>query len=407
MRGLLSSGPALARLLSAPTQADEADELFLRRYAERGFEGQPFNRPVPPSAPQAQPQRGRVSGWRVLDRVLGGQTISEGIDAERERLTAEAMRPSLEQHRAQLRAIAADMGPAALIAFETNPEKFGENLAEQYSPQVIAAGGVQSVIGNGRTVAAPSFAEFGQEMVRRDPITGAVETVATRGPTFQEETARINANNPINVAPGGRAIDPRTGQVIAEGAPRVFSAGDGAQLYDESGRQIAENVKDVPAVDPAAVAQAEEARLAMATNLENGLRGARQFVNSAGVWSQYNPLNRQNRANLEAHLDTLKGNITFERLAAMKAASPTGGSGLGALSDNEGRLLASTVAALNPDMSAQELERSFRLIDDLVAKMRTPAPGQGGVVTVRTPAEAQALPPGTRYRNPAGQEYIR
>jgi hypothetical protein len=31
----------------------------------------------------------------------------------------------------------------------------------------------------------------------------------------------------------------------------------------------------------------------------------------------------------------------------------------------------------------------------------------GGVVTARTPAEAAALPPGTRYRTPDGQEYVR
>jgi hypothetical protein len=373
--------------------------------------------PVPVHQPvEAAPQgRERVSGWRLLDRVLGGQTVTEGLDAERTRLQSEADRPQVLARMNRLRQAAEAMGPAAMIAFETNPEKFGESLAEQYAPQVIAAGGIQSVIGNGQRVGAPAAREFGDRIAVTDPLTGATNYSAPRPMTAAEETARINALNPMNVAPGGVLLDPRTGQEIGRGAERILSAADGVDVLSESGRPIYQNQRDAPVADPVAAETArraavagEESRRNMAANLATGLAGARQFVGSAGVWSQYNPLNRQSRANLEGHLDTIKGNITFERLTEMKRNSPNGASGLGALSDNEARMLASTVAALNPDMSPEQLRRSFAVIDDLVAKLEAPSPASGGaVVTVSTPAQAAALAPGTRYRNPAGQEFIR
>lgn len=240
----------------------------------------------------------------------------------------------------------------------------------------------------------------------------------TIDPSYQDRTDRITAERPIELAPGVRALRP-DGSEFGRGAPRILAAGDGVDLVEEgSSSPMYQNERDAPVVDPAVAAAAaqaaraaDEQRRNMAANLATGLAGARQFVGSAGVWSQYNPLNRQARANLEGHLDTLKGNITFERLTEMKRASPNGASGLGALSDNEARMLASTVAALNPDMSPEQLRRSFEVIDGLIAKLQAPAPGgsapQGGPVTVQTPEQAQALAPGTRYRTPDGQEYIR
>lgn len=370
--------------------------------------------PVPQPVEAAPQGRERVSGWRLLDRVLGGQTITEGLDAERARLQSEVDRPQALARMNRLRQAAEAMGPAAMIAFETNPEKFGESLAEQYAPQVIAAGGIQSVIGSGQRVSAPQVTQFGDSLVRTDPLRPQPETLMQRGPTHSELTARLTAERPVELAPGAVALN-RDGTEFGRGADRILSAADGVDVLTETGRPIYQNQRDAPVADPVAAEAArrtavagEESRRNMAANLATGLAGARQFVGSAGVWSQYNPLNRQSRANLEGHLDTIKGNITFERLTEMKRNSPNGASGLGALSDNEARMLASTVAALNPDMSPEQLSRSFAVIDDLVAKLEAPSPAAGGaVVTVSTPAQAAALPPGTRYRNPAGQEFIR
>lgn len=201
----------------------------------------------PPQAAPAQPRRERVSGWRVFDRVLGGQTVTQGLDEERARLQAEADRPQIQARQAQLRALAEQMGPAAMIAFETNPEKFGESLAEQYAPQVIAAGGIQSVIGSGQRVSAPQVTQFGDSLVRTDPLQPAPETLMQRGPTFQEQTARLSATSPVNVAPGNVLIDPVTREQVGRGAPRILSAGDGVDLVQEgSSVPMYQNLRDAP-----------------------------------------------------------------------------------------------------------------------------------------------------------------
>jgi len=258
----------------------------------------------PAPQPPAAPQRNRVSGWRVFDRVLGGQTVSEGLDAERAREAAEAARPQIEARMAQLRGMAQQMGPAAMIAFETNPEKFGESLAEQYAPQVIAAGGVQSVIGSGARVSAPRDMEFGDSLVRTDPLQSAPQTLMQRGPTFAEETGRLNANNPINVAPGGRAIDPRTGAVVAEGAERVFSASDGTDLVTESGSTLYQN----------APTRAPVARPAQAVELDGRL---------ASIQSEVMPtIGRMEQ--LLASGDVITGLGAPQRLLAAKALAAAG-----------------------------------------------------------------------------------
>jgi len=137
-----------------------------------------------PVAP-AQPDRRGQPGF--LTYLLGG---SEGLDAERARRQAEADRPQMLARQAQLRQAAEAMGPAAVLAFDLNPEKFGENLAQQYAPQVIGAGGVQSLIGTGAKVSAPRDVEFGNSLVRLDPLNPQPQTLVTRGETIEEGIAR-------------------------------------------------------------------------------------------------------------------------------------------------------------------------------------------------------------------------
>lgn len=253
--GLMAALAALAQQQQRP-QADAADEaMFARNPNGRMGASMPApsaqqqalsNAKNPTPAPQQgllappqQPQRGRVSGLRIIDRVLGGQTITEGLDAERERLTAEAMRPQMLARQEQMRAAAEQMGPAALIAFQTNPEAFGSQLAEQFAPQVIAAGGIQSIAGTGQRTGALASREFGDRIATTDPITGQTTYSDPRPATFQEETARINANNPVNVAQNGLLVDPRTGATIATGVqrPDLTSVAPGGQIYatDASG----------------------------------------------------------------------------------------------------------------------------------------------------------------------------
>lgn len=96
--------------------------------------------PVP--QPQAPPQRSRVSGWRLLDGILGGKTVTESLDAERAHETQEAMRPETDARMARIRSYVDTLPPALQLAFASNPEKLGEAMATRAQGRVLDQGDV-------------------------------------------------------------------------------------------------------------------------------------------------------------------------------------------------------------------------------------------------------------------------
>lgn len=147
-------------------------------------------RNLPVRAPAA-PQRPRVNGLRVAMRTLfDGSDPFSAMDAERARLEQEAMRPQLLAREAARRSAADAMGPAAMIAYDTNPEAFGESLGMQYRPVTTAAGS-RTTIGTGpnaTTIEQPTFDTSGDTTVRRD--SKGVTPVYTRtNPSISE---RVN-----------------------------------------------------------------------------------------------------------------------------------------------------------------------------------------------------------------------
>lgn len=71
-----------------------------------------------------------------------------------------------------------------------------------------------------------------------------------------------------------------------------------------------------------------------------------------------------NAYNANRLLESLKGRVAFDSLQRMRAASPTGGA-LGAVSDAEQEMLKNSVAALDPNMSPDQLERSLQRIEGM------------------------------------------
>lgn len=381
--GLMGAQRRQNSLLPFPIQADLLDEMMFQRapngYVE-GAGGQYFaadrsgQMPMQQQAP-ATPQRDRVSGWRVLDRVLGGQTISEGLDAERARLQAQAMQPQqMARIQAALGAITDPREQALFLGL--GGADWQKNVAQQYAPQVGAPGSVQFI--GGRAVAgAPQQYEFGDQRRSFNPVTGQDQLVAERGPTIAEQIARDRLLWDQQYGQSRLGIDQyqaQTGRMNAEtGAANAgYTLGEGQARY-QNGSLVAENAKPSAANDPAIREQRAQALEGTAGNIGIALGRSRELARNAGTWNQYNPLARQARVDLENNLNTIKANLTFDKLNELKSASPTGSSGLGALSNQEGILLASTVAALSVDMSPQELEQSFKIIDGLVAKMNQSA----------------------------------
>jgi hypothetical protein len=90
--------------------------------------------------------------------------------------------------------------------------------------------------------------------------------------------------------------------------------------------------------------------------------------------------------NLQADIDTIKANLGFQQLQAMRDASPTGGA-LGQVTERELGFLQSTVASLDQLQSQDELRKALNQIKvhynnwlSAVNKGAAPAPAAGGVV---------------------------
>ena len=75
--------------------------------------------------------------------------------------------------------------------------------------------------------------------------------------------------------------------------------------------------------------------------------------------------------NLASTIETIKSNLTKDTLLQLKAQSPTGASGFGALSDTEGRLLASSVANLDTTQGGGQLKKNLGLVHDHYVKYLT------------------------------------
>lgn len=202
-------------LLSDPAQPQRFNLLAPDVAASiRQFQAMPV-----PAAPAQAPQRARVSGWRLLDRVLGGETVSEGLDAERARLQAEADAPR-ERMLAQRRMDIAQQfgGDPAWLAMQTNPGAVGENLARRLAPQTLAEG--SALVTPGQLNAPPIMNE--RRVVAGDRVVGmggpnmAPRELLTVSPSFAEETRRYEVENPT-IAQGGRVVNLPTGRVVAQG----------------------------------------------------------------------------------------------------------------------------------------------------------------------------------------------
>lgn len=81
--------------------------------------------------------------------------------------------------------------------------------------------------------------------------------------------------------------------------------------------------------------------------------------------------------NFKAQLDTLKSNIAFGALTAMREASKTGGA-LGQISDAEERLLSSTLGALDVGQSPEAFKTQLQKIKDSITRWNQAAQSQTG-----------------------------
>jgi hypothetical protein len=168
-----------------------------------------------------------------------------------------------------------------MIAFNTNPEAFGESLGMQFRPVTTAAGS-QTNYGPSPfafRVEQPTFAESGDQTLRRS--SAGVAPVYTRtAPSIKEgidqsvaETGRINALN-VPVGPNTDLVNPVSGQAIYQGyrAPDIqnVAAGGEALVFNDgvlSGRVASTQARPLSDADQTAIARADNQIVSLDTSL--------------------------------------------------------------------------------------------------------------------------------------------
>jgi hypothetical protein len=72
---------------------------------------------------------------------------------------------------------------------------------------------------------------------------------------------------------------------------------------------------------------------------------------------------------LQGTIDTIRANLGFNELQAMREASPTGGA-LGQVAIQELAMLQSTIASLDPSQSEEQLDKNLKIIRDLLERQK-------------------------------------
>lgn len=201
---------------------------------------------------------------------------------------------------------------------------------------------------------------------------------------------------------GQPVIDPQTGLPTASaipGSPAALEAQQAASKAAQGGGAKAVSTDTV-------MTAANEAR---------NLIG-RTSTGTLGAGLAYLP--ESDAAEVNRQISVMKSIATIETLGAMRAASPTGGA-LGSVTEKEGAMLAAAAGALDPKSGPERFgkqldnyERTLlRIIhgpkvgDAIFEQSRDQAKGggqDGGVPTISSDADYDALPSGATFRDPNG-----
>jgi hypothetical protein len=357
--------------------------------------------------------------------------VTEGLDAERARLEAEALRPQARQRMEANRAAAAAMGPAALIAFDANPESFGESLGMQYRPVTTASGSITSYgPGEGaRRVAAPVVERFDDRFGSFDPLNpqAGARYTAARGPTEGEridaivaESGRITANRPVELAPGAVALN-RDGTEFGRGAPRILSAADGTDLVDENRNPIYQNQRDAPTTPSPANVEMQGQLAALDTDVDPVLNEMVSMLDSGDVITGLGADQRLLAARALAatgNQDARRQVAATERYLNMAGRLRVGmAKSLGANPSNADLVVLQAVTAGDLGQSADGLRATLRDGQALsqrqrgALRSRVAAPGaaapaaataQGQPVRIYNDDDYARLPSGATFQGPDG-----
>ena len=181
---------------------------------------------------------------------------------------------------------------------------------------------------------------IGEDQVTQEYVGGKWQEVG-RGPAFARSVA------PAGTPAGGPVLPkPPTGYRYREGTDQLEPIPGGPK--DTSGKDAARAQGAVQKADTV-ISKVDEA-LSQTGALSTGLTG-----------TVLGMVPGTNAYDLDKTIDTIKANLGFSELQAMREASPTGGA-LGQVAVQELSMLQSTVASLDKGQSRENLERGLKQV---------------------------------------------
>jgi hypothetical protein len=301
-----------------------------------------------------------------------------------------------------------------------------QQLAQSFGPQVVAnmppqfdPNAVQAMVAQGMTIvqrltderARQQQAETNRHNKASEGLTARGQDITVRGQDMVNQRAvdRLEFDR-------GNAVTEAGGPTQAALAKRLGKAPAGYRWREDG---TMEAVPGGPADIKAGEAGAKRARqiegaIGQATRVISKVDEALGKVGytTAGVGSVMSKIPGTDARDLQSALETIKANLGFAELQAMRDASPTGGA-LGAIAVQELIALQSTVASLDQAQSPDQLKKSLdqikthygnwrKTLQDGNAPPPPPKPGGAAPKPIASDAEYNALPSGAEFIAPDG-----
>ena len=240
--------------------------------------------------------------------------------------------------------------------------------AEKYAPKPKELKEQRTLTQNGKRVTVNVYKDGSTEVV---PFAPDLEK-----PHFVSTGAKV-----------GVPLDPFTGKPLGEGVQATMAPADAARLGldrekfnfdklqaggagkppegyrwkpDGSVEPIPGGPKDTVAKD-AAQAEGIIQRADLVTNKVDEVLGQAGFTTTGATGAMLGRIPGREAFDMRKNVETIKANLGFQELAAMRAASPTGGA-LGQVAVQELNALQASIANLDPDQSEAQLVKNLEQV---------------------------------------------
>lgn len=175
--------------------------------------------------------------------------------------------------------------------------------------------------------------------------------MATADPSYLAKFLEVAGPKPKTATIGGNIVQYDENNPSA--APKVIYSQPTA---DE--RKVANEEKAKAEQKKATVTAGEELLPVMNTALNQFGKGTLGTEGLGGMIARNTPFT-SNAKDLEANIATIKSRISLDELAKLKAASPTGASGLGSQSNQEQKNLQDSIASLDESQSDEQRKNNL------------------------------------------------